>query len=114
MYPLNSHNNIILHVHATLGCHYLLHSMCAVPVRFYAWSERQMFIPQGINSHTYAHTPGYTPLIVVTVQYYGCTQLVVFMMYDEYLHNFSLTSLHIILTHTRTHTHTCTPSIVNM
>lgn len=32
----------------------------AVPVWFYAWLERQMFIPQGVYSHTYAHTPGYT------------------------------------------------------
>ena len=85
-----------LALYATLGRWYLLCGMpaCVVPVWFYAWSERQMFIPQGVYSHTYAYTPGYTLFIAAYTVH-------------AYKNIIQSTSLYTIHTHTHTHTHTC-------
>ena len=42
--------------HYTLYWVVVICAVCSAPVWFYAWSERQMFIPQGVYSHTHAHT----------------------------------------------------------
>ena len=62
-----------LHVTITVGRLLMLFIIqCAytMPVWFYAWSERQMFIPQGVYSHMNAHTPGYTLLLHIYIRTY--------------------------------------------
>ena len=126
MYPLSVCS---LPLYATLGCQYLLYGMpaCVVPVWFYAWSGRQMFIPQGVYSHTHAHTPGYTLFyycvhtyrniiqhtINFSTQYTHTHTYIPVLSYCETAIKRSHFNTHTYMhthtyTHTHTHTHTCT------